>query len=162
MTWSNPGYQYLPSMDMRYWSPKWCQQKLYLRIMNGSWPSVKQIDLRFGVSHQLSVALGKEVHWRLVPFLKMETLWTFFIWTLIYGGTGERRLFALHVDCCLLVFGCFYKSDHCCQRWGLWMEKEGSWEVAWKRKHDKEDKGGNQKHWKRISLSMKINLLFTC
>ncbi len=35
-------------------------------------------------------------------------------------------------------------------------------EVVWKRKHDKEDKGGNRKHWKRISLSVKINLLFTC
>lgn len=42
------------------------------------------------------------------------------------------------------------------------MEKEGRREVVWKRKHDKEDKGGNRKHWKRISLSMKINLLFTC
>jgi hypothetical protein len=42
------------------------------------------------------------------------------------------------------------------------VDGEGRREVVWKRKHDKEDKGGNLKHWKRISLSMKINLLFTC
>jgi hypothetical protein len=61
--------------------------------------------------------------------------------------TPERRWFALHVDCCLLVFGCFTNviivaRDEEMGANLLWMEKEGRRAVVWKRKHEKEDKRG--------------------
>jgi hypothetical protein len=62
--------------------------------------------------------------------------------------TPERWWFALHVDCCLLVFGCFANVIIVArnEEMGanlLWMEKEGRREVVWKRKHKKEEKRGN-------------------
>jgi hypothetical protein len=63
--------------------------------------------------------------------------------------TPERWWFALHVDCCLLVFGCFTNVIIVArnEEMGanlLWMEKEGRREVVWK-------KGETRKHWNRSS-----------